>query len=468
MIVDNLTLMKRLGKGSFGEVFLTSKKGSTELFATKKMDRKYADSPAVRKYFINEISILKEISHPNIVRLDQLKQTKDHYYIVMEYCNGGSLTECLANYKKLYGKPFTEEIVQYLMRQIVDAIKYLHNRKIIHRDLKLDNILVKFNNEVDKAKANMMKAQVKVIDFGFAIHLNSKNMAFSALGSPINMDPIILKKLNKKGGTNALGYDEKADIWSLGTICYEMLIGQAVFSAESMNDLVKKVECGTYYVPTSLSKEVVSFMNGMLQYDSKLRFSASELAKHHFLTKKVSDFTPIDLGKGTGRPNPKDMNLNTKRSIWGVFNEENEKKLMNIPQNLNQQNAMAKTPNHNQIRRGRIKTANTDKLRKAKTQAQPEYPNFNTFNNPYYPTFNGFNQGFTGMFPNSPNPWSPQLKPRNMTGNGTDIFSGQFFDDNLHYGFGKQRGVNPHKPAYNSYTINITEEDVDDSICLVF
>ena len=345
MIIDNLTLMKRLGKGSFGEVFLTSKKGSTELFATKKMDRKYADSPGVRKYFVNEISILKEVNHPNIVKLDQLKQTRDHYYIVMEYCNGGSLTECLNNYKRLYGKPFTEEIVQYLMRQIVDAIKYLHNRKIIHRDLKLDNILVKFNNDMDKNQVNMMKAQVKIIDFGFAIHLNSKNMAFSALGSPINMDPVILKKLNKRGGTNALGYDEKADIWSLGTICYEMLIGQAVFNANSMNDLVRKVERGSYIVPTSLSREVVSFLNGMLQYDSKMRFSASELAKHHFLTKRVSDFSSINLGKESNN-SKKALNMNTRknRSIWGVFNEENEKKLMGVPKNLNQANTMEEKP----------------------------------------------------------------------------------------------------------------------------
>ena len=137
------------------------------------------------------------------------------------------------------------------MRQIVDALKYLHNRKIIHRDLKLDNILVQFYNEEDKINLNMMKAQIKIIDFGFAVHLNGRDMAFSALGSPINMDPLILKKLNKRGGMNSindLGYDEKADIWSLGTVCYEMLIGQAVFSANSMNDLVRKVENGSYVV----------------------------------------------------------------------------------------------------------------------------------------------------------------------------------------------------------------------------
>ena len=124
MIVEDLTLMKCLGKGSFGEVFLTSKRGTTQIFATKKMDRKLTDSPGVRKYFVNEIKILGEVKHKNIVKLEGLKQTKDHYYVIMEYCNGGSLTDCLDKFKKKYGRPFTEEIVQYLMKQIVDELKY--------------------------------------------------------------------------------------------------------------------------------------------------------------------------------------------------------------------------------------------------------------------------------------------------------------------------------------------------------
>lgn len=83
------------------------------------------------------------------------------------------------------------------MIQIVDAIKYIHARKIIHRDLKLDNIMVSFDNENDKNNLNMMRAKVKIIDFGFAINLKG-NLAFSALGSPINMDPVILQNFPKK------------------------------------------------------------------------------------------------------------------------------------------------------------------------------------------------------------------------------------------------------------------------------
>ena len=330
MQIEDITLLKCLGKGSFGEVFLSTKRGRSQYFATKKMDRKQADQPGVKKYFENEIKILSSLNHPNIVKLEEVKATKDYYYIVMEYINGGSLTDCLKKYQKKTGKAFPESIVQYLMLQIVDAIKYIHVRHIIHRDLKLDNIMVSFDNENDKNNLNMMRAKVKIIDFGFAINMKG-NLASTALGSPINMDPAILQKFSKKTNRQ-LGYDEKSDIWSLGTVCYELLIGQSVFNADTMNELVKKVENGSYSVPTSVSREVVAFLNGMLQYDANNRLSAAELLKTPFLTKNVRDFSNIDTRKVSRKINNKGLNINVKKNqtIWAIFNEEDEKKLLNI------------------------------------------------------------------------------------------------------------------------------------------
>ena len=336
MLLDEYTLIKSVGKGAFGEVFLTSKEGSNQLFATKKVSKQKADSPQIKKYFYNEITILKEIKHKNIIHFESLKHTIHNYYIITEFCNGGGLSECLEKYMKLYRKPFSEQIVQHIMRQIVDALKYLHGKRIIHRDIKLDNILVNFDKEEDKNKLNMLNAQIKLIDFGFATHLGNKNLRYSTLGSPINMDPILLKKLAIKGSiANLIGYDEKADIWSLGTVCYEMLIGQGVFNAQNMIDLIKKVEKGTYHVPTNLSVEVVSFLNGMLQYSAKNRLSAEELSRHHFLTKNVKDFKKIDLTKVSNKIDNKGLNINIKRnqSIWAIFKEEDDKALINISGN---------------------------------------------------------------------------------------------------------------------------------------
>ena len=335
MMVDEFTLLKCIGKGAFGEVYLSSKQGSSSLFAIKKVPKSKADSPAIKKYFINEIQILREISHPHIIHFETIKHTIHNYYIVTEYCNGGDLYSCLKKYQKLYFYPFTEEIVQHLMRQIVSAIKYLHSKRILHRDLKLENILVNFENDNDKASVNMLKAKIKIIDFGFATHLGAANLRYSTLGSPINMDPLLLKKLANKHNAsfNLIGYDEKADIWSLGTVCYELLIGHEIFNAQTMVDLIRKVENGNYHVPTNISKEVVSFLNGMLQYSAKNRLSADELSKHAFLTKNVKDFKKMDLRKVSHKIDNQGLNINIKRnqSIWAIFNEEDEKTLIDIP-----------------------------------------------------------------------------------------------------------------------------------------
>jgi serine/threonine protein kinase len=154
------------------------------------------------------------------------------------------------------------------------------------------------------------------------------------------MDPNILKKMtDNKMGINQgklVGYDQKADIWSLGTLCYEMLIGKAAFNCRSMEELVQKVESGSYQIPTNLSKEVISFLNGMLQYNAQKRLSADELARHHFLTKDVKHFQPIDLRKVSNKVRNNNLNINIKKNqtIWSIFNEEDEKKLINIPGNF--------------------------------------------------------------------------------------------------------------------------------------
>ena len=323
MLIDDLTLQKTLGKGAFGEVYLTTKQGTKEKFATKKIDKKFAANPRAKKYIDNEIDILKHIDHKNIVKLIDVKETSQHYYLVTEYCNGKSLANCLELYQDKYNKPFTEEIVQYLMKQIVSAIRYLHKNTILHRDLKLDNILVNFEDEKDRKSLNMLKSQVKLIDFGFARYLQKENLAYSTLGSPVNMDPGILKKLNKVEHSNEYGYDEKADIWSLGTLCYEMLVGRNVFDAESMKDLLNKVNKGDYLLPTNISKEAVSFINGMLQYDSKKRLSAEKLYRHKFLNKRYDQLNKIDLSQIKGKVRGGKMRINTKlnQSIWDVFGD---------------------------------------------------------------------------------------------------------------------------------------------------
>ena len=337
MQVDDLILTKSLGKGGFGEVFLTQIKGHKGFFATKRLDRAFSEKPENLKRLSNEISLLKKINHPNIVRLIDLKKTKSHCYIVMEYCNGGDLSSCLKKYKAAHRRPFSEEIVQYIMRQVVSGLEFLHSNKIIHRDLKLDNILVTFNSEQDKNNLNMMKAIAKIIDFGFATKLPKGNLTYTVLGTPTNMDPQILKDMETK---NQSGYDEKADIWSLGTLCYEMLVGHMAFSATSMKELYQKVKQGTYTLPSNLSEEVVSFINGMLQKDPNKRLSAKQLKNHDFLIKNIKQFKPVDVRKipatvGPGgmlnfNTNVNNKNHNLYETVWDIFAQPMNQQLVTI------------------------------------------------------------------------------------------------------------------------------------------
>ena len=106
-----------------------------------------------------------------------------------------------------------------------------------------------------------------------------------------------------------------------------MLVGKCIFDAESKKELVKKVEKGDYYLPTTLSKETVSFLNGMLQYDINKRLSADELSKHHFLTKEINEFTPINLEEVKNIIEGEKLKINLKENqlIWSLFETEGPK-----------------------------------------------------------------------------------------------------------------------------------------------
>ena len=329
MKIDNYLLEKCLGKG----VYLTSKKDDSNKYATKVYNREEIDKSEKMNNLRNEIMILQYLNHPHIVTFQEDKKTKRHYYIIMEYCNGGELSKALEKYINKYGKPFPEELVQHFMKQIISAFKYIHEKKIIHRDIKLDNILLHFENEEDLKNFDLMKSTVKIIDFGFACKISKTGLKYVVLESLINVPEILLTHRRppiKK--TKQLGYNEKADIWSIGTICYEMVIGKTVYDAEDMDDLIEKVENGSYEVPISMSYELVSFLNAMLQYNSENRLTASQLSRHDFIVKDIKDFKKIDLQKVSSKIKDDKLKMNTikNKTIWSIFNDDSQNLLTSI------------------------------------------------------------------------------------------------------------------------------------------
>lgn len=332
--MDEYCLQRVIGKGSFGEVYLTTKNGTNELYATKRINKHFFNNNKNKKYINNEINIIKQVSHPNIMKFYDLKKTRDNIYIITDFCNGGPLSTALEFYISNNSKPFPEEIVQYLGNQICSAIQYLHNHNILHRDIKLDNILLSFDNDKDKNELNLFKAKIKIIDFGFARYLLKNEMAQSVLGSPLFMEPNLIKKINKIDNNKPFTYDEKVDIWSLGAVFLKLLIGVTPFEAESKEELYNKVYKGIYKIPNSLhlSKQAISFINSMLQHNPTARLEINELVNHDFLTQPVSSFTRLNLVKAEKLfLNKNEIMLNAKQmnNIWFIFGDI-EEEVVNI------------------------------------------------------------------------------------------------------------------------------------------
>ena len=281
--IQDYQFKKIIGKGRLSTVWLVYKKNEDKYYAAKVLDKKKSSNDLV-KYFYNEISIMSSLNHKNIVSYEGNREISSSYVLIMEYCSGNSLLSCLKRHIKMYKRPLTEVIIQQIMGQIVNGLKYLHENNIIHRDLKTENIFVKFYNLENYNKVNLDKTHIKIGDFGFSI----KNEKFSSIaGTPIYMDPRILKKYNERTNKeNSEVFDKSCDIWSLGVICFEMITGRRVFNGNDISELYQNIENGDYELPINLSEEIVSFINGMLQYDPKKRLTIEQLAAHDFLNKK--------------------------------------------------------------------------------------------------------------------------------------------------------------------------------------
>ena len=233
-----LNRIKLIGEGAFANVYLEQDKYSKQLYATKIINEKKID-PQVKKYLQNEIKILNMINHQNIIKLYHVLESKNYLFLVMEYSNGGSLYQNLNDYIKKYGHPFPEKLVQRIMKKILTGVNFLHQRGIIHRDLKLGNILLKYENELNK---DIYAAEIKIMDFNCSyISETSATKAFTETVQ--NMAPSVVQNKFK-----TQYYDEKIDIWHLGSLFYEMLFGKPLFSNINEDEIIKNILLCNYKI----------------------------------------------------------------------------------------------------------------------------------------------------------------------------------------------------------------------------
>jgi calcium-dependent protein kinase len=281
---DNYKIICKLGKGSFGSVFKVKHKITGEIRAmkiirnTSVVDRAGVNNPK----FLKEIHVLKELDHPNIIKIFEYYVDNKNHYIITELLTGGELYETILKCRK-----FNEKTAAFIMRQILSALNYLHSKGIVHRDIKPENILVQ---KIDK-KENQDEIYIKLIDFGASNFFKENEILKLKVGSPYYIAPEVLNK----------NYNEKCDIWSAGVVLYVMLTGKFPFVGQTSQKLFESIKTGKYRTEgkewEAISLEAKELIGKMLELDKNKRISASECLKSEFLSildtkKEMPDMLP--------------------------------------------------------------------------------------------------------------------------------------------------------------------------------
>jgi len=293
MLFNEYSIIDTLSQSALGKNYKVSKVGSKDFFCLKETKKE----PNFNHTRI--VQLLKLINHPNIIKFVDFKEDSDNIYIITEFCNGGNLE----NYLNEIKRPLSEEEVQHVMKQVVDALKYLNENSIVHRDIITSNILINYESEEDLNKKDILKTKIKLIDFGLSTHLNKGNFLTERVGNIKYVAPEILRNKN---------YDFKVDILSLGVVCSILLAGYFPYDAKAL----RSDDNINYYLPSTLSKEAFSFVNSMLQYDLNLRKNAEELANHEFLKKDAKEFNKINIEEIKEHIEDSKIKINMKDNQW--------------------------------------------------------------------------------------------------------------------------------------------------------
>ena len=267
-IADKFKYIKQLGKGASCRVLLCSdKSNSSKLFALKELPKKNKLSAM---QFDREVRLLSLLSCTNIMKYIDCYMDKKCYYIVLEYCSGPTLLERVISIKH-----FNEKIAANYIKCILNAVNEMHQKNIVHRDLKLNNLIFDkpFNDNDDD-----QKPELKLIDFGDSRIIEENGDYKTCVGTLNYLSPEMMR--NKKGWEI-----KKSDMWSVGIITFILNTGQFPFYAKTKNDTLNKIKIGKYSYPKNcnLSNECKNFISNLLELDTKKRMSCQEALKHKWI-----------------------------------------------------------------------------------------------------------------------------------------------------------------------------------------
>ncbi|XP_020772981.1 MAP/microtubule affinity-regulating kinase 3a isoform X4 [Boleophthalmus pectinirostris] len=261
--VGNYRLLKTIGKGNFAKVKLARHILTGREVAIKIIDKTQLNPNSLQKLF-REVRIMKILNHPNIVKLFEVIETERTLYLVMEYASGGEVFDYLVAHGRM-----KEKEARAKFRQIVSAVQYCHQKHIVHRDLKAENLLL---------DADM---NIKIADFGFSNEFTMGNKLDTFCGSPPYAAPELFQGKKYDG--------PEVDVWSLGVILYTLVSGSLPFDGQNLKELRERVLRGKYRIPFYMSTDCENLLKRFLVLNPGKRGTLEQIMKDRWINSGFED-----------------------------------------------------------------------------------------------------------------------------------------------------------------------------------
>nr|XP_033810034.1 serine/threonine-protein kinase MARK2 isoform X4 [Geotrypetes seraphini] len=255
--IGNYRLLKTIGKGNFAKVKLARHVLTGKEVAVKIIDKTQLNSSSLQKLF-REVRIMKVLNHPNIVKLFEVIETEKTLYLVMEYASGGEVFDYLVAHGRM-----KEKEARAKFRQIVSAVQYCHQKSIVHRDLKAENLLL---------DADM---NIKIADFGFSNEFIFGNKLDTFCGSPPYAAPELFQGKKYDG--------PEVDVWSLGVILYTLVSGSLPFDGQNLKELRERVLRGKYRIPFYMSTDCENLLKKFLILNPSKRGTLEQIMRDRWM-----------------------------------------------------------------------------------------------------------------------------------------------------------------------------------------
>ncbi|KAF7280261.1 uncharacterized protein LOC143204721 [Rhynchophorus ferrugineus] len=274
---------RTIGKGNFAVVKLARHRITKTEVAIKIIDKSQLDASNLQKVY-REVDIMKRLDHPHIIKLYQVMETKNMIYLVSEYASQGEIFDYIARYGRM-----SEDHARIKFWQILSAVEYCHNRNIVHRDLKAENLLLDSNNNI------------KIADFGFSNYYTAGGQLSTWCGSPPYAAPEVFE------GKKYVG--PEIDIWSLGVVLYVLVCGALPFDGCSLQALRDRVLSGRFRIPYFMSQDCESLIRKMLVLEPNKRFTVQQIKKHRWIQMGVPPSFPPTIPVSNTQPNEQILRL---------------------------------------------------------------------------------------------------------------------------------------------------------------